>query len=197
MESEWRPLSNDVPMERVRVAVHAKDSVTRWGIAGYLRLRPEVQVLAEHSAGQAEVVLVAAGGAGMLAELRVAAQRTSACVVLITDDLRAHDLPSAMEHRVVAVLSRADLTCESLVSTVLAAHEGRAELPAALAMSGLAERELDMLRLFAEGWTTAEVAKKLSYSERTVKSMVQNVLSRFQLRNRTHAVAFAIRSGAI
>lgn len=184
-------------MERVRVAVHAKDSVTRWGIAGHLRLRPEVQVLPEHSPSQAQVVLVAAGGPGLMSELRLVTGRTSACIVLITDDLRAHELPRAMDHRVVAILSRADLTCDRLVSTVLAAFEGRAELPVGLAMSGLAERELDMLRLFAEGWTTAEVAKKLSYSERTVKSMVQNVLSRFQLRNRTHAVAFAIRSGAI
>lgn len=182
-------------MQRVRVAVHARDSVTRWGIAGYLRLRPEVQVLPEHSLGHAQVVLVAAQGAGLTAELRLVAQRTDACVVLITDDLRAHELPRAIDHRVVAILPRADLTCEGLVSTVLAAFEGRAELPAA--MSGMAERELDMLRLFAEGWTTAEVAKKLSYSERTVKSMVQQVLTRFQLRNRTHAVAFAIRSGAI
>ncbi|KJK50616.1 hypothetical protein UK23_10235 [Lentzea aerocolonigenes] len=181
-------------MERVRVAVHAKDSVTRWGIAGYLRLRPEVQVLPEHSLSNAQVVLVATEGAGLTAELRIVAQRTSACVVLITDDLRAQELPRAIDHRVVAILPRRDLTCEGLVSTVLAAFEGRSELPA---MAGLAERELDMLRLFAEGWTTAEVAKKLSYSERTVKSMVQQVLTRFQLRNRTHAVAFAIRSGAI
>ncbi|MET8765242.1 LuxR C-terminal-related transcriptional regulator [Lentzea sp. NPDC004782] len=184
-------------MERVRVAVHAKDSVTRWGIAGYLRLRPEVQVLAEHSSRHAQVVLVAAGGAGLTAELRVIAQRTAARVVLITDDLRAQDLPRVIDHRVVAVLPRADLTCESLVSTVLAAHEGRVELPAGLAAAELAERELDVLRLFSEGWTTAEVARKLSYSERTVKSVVQQVLTRYQLRNRTHAVAFAIRSGVI
>ena len=67
----------------------------------------------------------------------------------------------------------------------------------ACVLAVLTEREVDMLRLFSEGWTTAEVAKKLSYSERTVKSVVQNVLVRFQLRNRTHAVAFAIRSGLI
>ncbi|MFS8099070.1 LuxR C-terminal-related transcriptional regulator [Lentzea alba] len=184
-------------MERVRVAIYAKDAVTRWGLAGYLRIRPEFQLLAETAFSQAQVVLVASGGPGLLAELRTVAQRTTACTVLVTDDLRAHELSRAIEHRVVAVLSRAELTCDSLVSTVLAAHEGRAELPSRFTMTGMADREMDMLRLFAEGWTTAEVARKLSYSERTVKSMVQNVLVRFQLRNRTHAVAFAIRSGAI
>jgi DNA-binding NarL/FixJ family response regulator len=184
-------------MERVRVAIHAKDSVTRWGLAGYLRLRPEVQVLAEHALSHAEVVLVAADGAGLAAELQLISRRTPACAVLVTDDIRAHELPRALEHRVVAVLPRADLTCESLVAAVLAAYEGRASMPLSLGMFGMAEREIDMLRLFADGWTTAEVAKKLSYSERTVKSMVQKVLTRFQLRNRTHAVAFAIRCGAI
>lgn len=197
MESEWRGPSDTSDMERVRVAIHAKDSVIRWGLAGYLRLRPEFQVVAEHALNQADVVLVAADGAGLAAELRLTAQRTSACAVLVTDDVRAHELPRALEHRVVAVLPRAELTCESLVATVLAAYEGRASMPLTLGMSGMAEREIDMLRLFADGWTTAEVAKKLSYSERTVKSMVQNVLTRFQLRNRTHAVAFAIRSGTI
>lgn len=184
-------------MERVRVAIHAKDQVTRWGLASHLRLRPEVEVLAEHAVAQAQVVLCAAEGPGLMAELRAAGQRTSASVVLITDDLRGHELPRAMDHRVVAVLPRAGLTREQLVSAVLSAHAGRIELPVGLAMAGLSERELDMLRLFAEGWTTAEVARKLSYSERTVKSVVQGVLTRFQLRNRTHAVAFAIRAGAV
>jgi DNA-binding CsgD family transcriptional regulator len=58
-------------------------------------------------------------------------------------------------------------------------------------------RELDVLRLAGEGLTTVEIAERLGCSERTVKMALQAVLERFGLRNRTHAVAYAIRAGLI
>jgi DNA-binding NarL/FixJ family response regulator len=58
-------------------------------------------------------------------------------------------------------------------------------------------RELDVLTLVAEGLSTREIAKKLCYSERTIKNILQDVTMRLSLRNRTHAVAFAIRAGWI
>ena len=54
-----------------------------------------------------------------------------------------------------------------------------------------------MLTLLADGHDTAEVGRRLFYSERTVKNVVHDVTSRFDLRNRTHAVAYAIREGYI
>jgi DNA-binding CsgD family transcriptional regulator len=61
----------------------------------------------------------------------------------------------------------------------------------------LSPREAAVLRLLAEGYTTAEVAAELAYGERSVKNIVHNVTARFQLRNRCHAVAHAIRNGWI
>ena len=52
-------------------------------------------------------------------------------------------------------------------------------------------------RLLAEGFDTAEVGERLFYSERTVKNIIHDVTSRLELRNRTHAVAYAIREGLI
>ncbi len=54
-----------------------------------------------------------------------------------------------------------------------------------------------MLRLMADGMDTAEIAQKLCYSERTVKNVIYGVTSRLNLRNRPHAVAYAMRAGAI
>jgi len=54
-----------------------------------------------------------------------------------------------------------------------------------------------VLRLVAEGWDTAQIATKLSYSERTVKNVLHDVTTRLQLRNRSHAVAYAMREGLI
>jgi DNA-binding NarL/FixJ family response regulator len=69
--------------------------------------------------------------------------------------------------------------------------------PKGLAEPLLAPRERDVLRLLAEGLDTAAIAERLSYSERTVKNIVQAVLSRLSLRNRAHAVAYAMRVGVI
>jgi DNA-binding NarL/FixJ family response regulator len=54
-----------------------------------------------------------------------------------------------------------------------------------------------VLRLLADGCDTAEVGRRLFYSERTVKNIIHDVTSRLELRNRVHAVAYAIREGLI
>ena len=69
--------------------------------------------------------------------------------------------------------------------------------PRGLTFSGLTERETAVLRLLAEGLDTAEVGRRLFYSERTVKNIIHDVTSRLELRNRAHAVAYAIREGLI
>lgn len=61
----------------------------------------------------------------------------------------------------------------------------------------LTERETEVLRLAAEGFSTAEIARKLAYAEKTIKVALQNVTVRLQLRNRVHAVAYAVRNGLI
>jgi DNA-binding NarL/FixJ family response regulator len=49
----------------------------------------------------------------------------------------------------------------------------------------------------AEGLDTAEIATRLSYSQRTIKTVLHDVTTRLQLRNRSHAVAYALREGLI
>ena len=69
--------------------------------------------------------------------------------------------------------------------------------PRGLTFAGLAQREIDVLRLVADGYDTAEIADQLAYSERTVKNVLHDITSRMQLRNRSQAVAYAIREGLI
>lgn len=58
--------------------------------------------------------------------------------------------------------------------------------------NGITDRERKVLVLVASGFTTAEVAEKIGYSERTVKFDLKNFRDRHGLRNTTHAVAYAI-----
>ena len=69
--------------------------------------------------------------------------------------------------------------------------------PRGLAFSGLTPRETEVLRLVAEGHDTSEIASRMCYSERTVKNVLHDLTTRLQLRNRAHAVAYAMREGLI
>jgi DNA-binding NarL/FixJ family response regulator len=69
--------------------------------------------------------------------------------------------------------------------------------PHGYSFSGLTERERTVLQLLADGLSTREVALKLCYSERTIKTVIQDLTMRLQLRNRTQAVAYALRQGWI
>lgn len=207
-------------MERVRVVADAVDPITSIGMFSALRARADIEVLPDVRLPQAHVFVLAADvvTSEVIARLRHVASCGPARTVLVTNQFAQHHLMHAIEYGLSTVLCRATVTPEKLASTVVSTWRGKSEFPSellsgllcqverlqrdvlkprGLTASGLSEREIDMLRLLAEGWDTKEIARKLSYSERTVKSMVQTVVGRFQLRNRTHAVAYAMRAGMI
>jgi DNA-binding NarL/FixJ family response regulator len=69
--------------------------------------------------------------------------------------------------------------------------------PAPVAVRRLTPRELEILRLIAWGQSNAEIAEALSVCEATVRSHVHHLLARLELRDHTHAVAFAYQSGLV
>ena len=73
----------------------------------------------------------------------------------------------------------------------------RVPSPMTTSLSPLTVREQEVLRLVADGHPTREVAKRLSYSERTVKNVIHDVVTKFNARSRSQAVAAAVREGLI
>jgi DNA-binding CsgD family transcriptional regulator len=61
----------------------------------------------------------------------------------------------------------------------------------------LSPRELEVLGLVAEGYTSKEIGLTLHVAEETVKSHVTSVLARLDARNRAHAVALALRANVL
>ena len=59
----------------------------------------------------------------------------------------------------------------------------------------LTEREVEILKLVAQGLPNQEIAEKLVISERTVRTHVTNILSKLHLANRTQAALYALREG--
>lgn len=210
------------PASLVSVAVIATDPLTSEGAAAYLRACPQVDLIPPHEAGRAEVVLVMATTVTeeTMALLRQVAERAenSQKIVLVGDGIREPQLLSAVTCGLVSVLPRRDATFSRIAAAVLDASKGVGEMPgvavgwlaqqlrsiqqdvlapAGLTAAGVQSREIDVLRLLADGLDTAQIAAELNYSERTVKNIIHNLLIRLNLRNRSHAVAYALRSGLL
>ena len=202
-------------MERVRVVLQASDPVSHAGLASFLRSSPELALLNARDRGQAKVLVFACGQLtpDVVAMLRRSAAEAGLPVVLVINEISESELLIAVECRTVAILPRAAVTGDRLVHSVLAAAAGGGVMPPnlvgellkhverlqreVLAPSGLTPREIDVLRLMADGLDTNEIAGELCYSERTVKGVIYGVTHRLKLRNRSHAVAYALRAGMI
>jgi DNA-binding NarL/FixJ family response regulator len=204
---------------RPSVAVQATDPISEAGVRSQLRHRSEIR-LDQAADDTAVVVLVVADtlDEATVTRLRSLQRTARSRVVLVCTTLNDDDLILAIECGVVAVLRRSEASSDRLVSCIRAAAAGEGSLPpdllgrllgqvgqlqrtlldpAGIGMRKLAPREIDVLRLVADGYDTGEIAVKLAYSERTVKNVLHDVTTRLQLRNRSHAVAFALREGLI
>jgi len=211
-------------VQQIRVALQASDPLSHAGISSLLRSAPEIVLHSGPigvSGSPAPTVLIlccARLTAEVVANLRRAAAATGAPAVLITEEISEAELLTAVECQVVAILPRAAVTAERLVHSVRAAATGGGVMPPNLVgellkhierlqrevltpnglnSSGLTPREVDVLRLMADGMDTNEIAGQLCYSERTVKNVIYGVTQRLKLRNRSHAVAYALRTGMI
>ncbi|MBD5785774.1 response regulator transcription factor [Cellulosimicrobium terreum] len=208
-------------MERVTVSVSAQDLISEAGVVSALRPRPEVRVLGHgEDLRDAQVAVVVADQLDddALRLVRTVQRNGGGKSVLVAGRLDEKDVVAAVEAGVVGMVRRCEATPDRLVTVIQGASGGEGNLPPDLlgkllgqvgalqrqvlaprgiAFTGLAIREVEVLRLIADGCDTAEVARHLAYSERTVKNVLHDVTSRLQLRNRVHAVAYALREGLI
>jgi DNA-binding NarL/FixJ family response regulator len=206
--------------ERTSVYVYARDTVTQTGIMSALRGQPEVRVMPEGEVDAADVALVAVEEIDEEA-LRVirALQRNGVPrVVLVVTKADEAGLLAAVEAGICGLVRRSEATTGSLLHAIRSAANGDGSLPPdlvgtllgamgrlqrnvldprGLTFTALTKREVEVLRLVADGMDTSEVARQLSYSERTIKNVIHDVMMRLNLRNRTHAVAYALRQGLI
>ncbi|MEV7046411.1 LuxR C-terminal-related transcriptional regulator [Amycolatopsis sp. NPDC051061] len=192
-------------MIRVRVALLASDPIMLAGLSVLLGAEPRLSVLPAGPHDEAEVFVYATGRADhrTLESLRTHSDRLTAPVVVIAGKYVGKDLRDLAACGVVTVLPHEAVG--SLGDAVLAAARNDREVSLdpydvlADAKNSLSfdSREIEIVRLLAEGRTTGAISLELSYSERTVKNQIQIMTSRLGLRNRYQLVACLVRSGVI
>jgi DNA-binding NarL/FixJ family response regulator len=205
---------------RIPVFVFGEDPISQAGVATQLRGRPEVLVVDGTDIDSAEVAVVIVDQMGDSCARTVHAVQRGGCprIVLVVSELDDAGLLVAVETGVSGLLRRREATPERLAAAVTSAASGDGTLapdllgrlmaqmsrlqrevlaPRGIGPAGLTERERDVLRLLADGLDTAEIANQLAYSERTIKNIIHDLTTRLNLRNRSHAVAYAVKSGLI
>ena len=141
------------------------------------------------------------------------AEAASARVLVCTSECTQDAVLAAIQAGAVGFLRKDTLTPESLSDAVRAAGSGtgvvapdllgallRSISPDTLELkpaSRLNDREQQVLTLIADGLPTREVAEQLCYSERTVKNVLHDVVTKLNARSRSQAVAYAVREGLI
>lgn len=207
-------------MERLRVAVRAHDPISEAGVMSCLATHPDVLALPSSEARQPDVAVTTADRLTprVLFRLRHDVGTAPAPTVLVTSELAEDDLLAVIECRVVVVLPLDAVTPNSLVRSVLTAASGGALMPPKLVgalvdkvrllqqdvlgpqglnAAGIVPREVDVLRLIADGFDTRAIADKLGYAERTVTNVVHELIGKLGARNRCHAVARGLQVGVI
>jgi DNA-binding NarL/FixJ family response regulator len=195
-------------------------TIYRRGLVACLELMAEVDSVAHAGSVReawedpgllaADLVILDTAAPGGPEFIGAAQEAAEAGVLVCASECGDADVIAAMQAGAVGFLRKETLTADSLGDAVRAAASGSRvvtpdlldrlvaglqvdERPAAR----LTDREQQVLALIAEGHPTREVALQLSYSERTVKNVLHDVVTKLNARSGSQAVAFAVREGLI
>lgn len=213
-------------MTVIRVLIVDDHPMLRRGLRDLLSAYQDIEVVGEAEDGAAAVQAVIAvlpdvivldvqlpGPDGVEVAYHLRGQAPNTKIIILTAFASDEYVLGALRAGVHAYLLK-NTSDETVVDTIRQVHRGKYLLsptlmntvlqqfePMAKAYtrhhSGLSEEELGMLGLIAQGATTKEIGEHMSWSERTVKRKVEDVMVRLGAKNRAEAVAQVIKKGLI
>jgi NarL family two-component system response regulator LiaR len=199
-------------------------SIVRQGVRAFLDAQPGMRVVGEAASGEEALKLIpdvvphvvlmdllmpGMGGVEAIRQIKQISPRTQ--IVVLTSYSEDENVFPALRAGALSYTLK-DIRLEELVDIVRRAAVGEAILHPHIAarliqevretkrsvpasFAHLTERELDVLRLLAEGRSNAAIAEKLVVSEQTVKGHISNILSKLHMADRTQAAVFAWQEG--
>ncbi|HKP53173.1 MAG TPA: response regulator transcription factor [Chloroflexia bacterium] len=205
----------------IRVLVADDHSVVRKGLRTFLSLHSELEIIGEAADGEEAVAMARQLKPDVvLMDIKMPKMDGIAATEIIRRELPDTEviaLTSVLEDASVVGAVRAgaigyllkDTEADELCRAIEAAAAGQVQLsPQAAARlmrevrapetpEALSERETEVLRLLAQGYSNKEVAQALSLSEKTVKTHVSNILGKLDVPSRTQAALYAVRIGLV
>lgn len=210
--------------DKITVIIVDDHAIVRQGVRAYLALQPDMDVIGEADNGEVAVYLVnelipdvllvdlvmpGIDGVEVTRRVKHLSPRT-AIIVLTSYHEDEHIFPALRAGALSYVLK--DVNPEELVDIVRKAARGESVLHPRIASRvvqeirggrrdtpnpflELSEREIEVLRLIADGQSNASIAARLSISEKTVKGHVSNILGKLHIVDRTQAAVFAWQQG--
>lgn len=205
----------------IRILLVDDHSVVRQGLRLFLKFEPELEVVGEASDGvealrlarelKPDVVLMdllmpVMDGIAATAVIRRELPETE--VLALTSVLEDASVVGAVRAGAIGYLLK-DTQAEALCQAIKAAAAGQVQLtPKAAARlmqavsapespEALTERETEVLRLLAQGYSNKQIARSLNNTEQTIKSHVSRILSKLGVQSRTQATLYAIRVGLV
>jgi DNA-binding NarL/FixJ family response regulator len=202
---------------RIRVLIADDHSVVREGLVSLIGRKPDMMVVGEAGNGREAVDLwkqhrpdvtlldlrmPELDGVGVIKEIR--AYDEAAHIIVLTTFDGDEDIYRAIKAGAKGYLLK-DVAREALMDCIRKVHQGETCVPPALAaklaerVSGetLSAREIEVLKLVAQGRSNKEIGTSLFISEGTVKSHVKGIFAKLDVISRTEAVASATRRGLI
>jgi len=210
--------------EQITILITDDHALVRNGVRMFLELQPDLLVLGEADSGEeavrmaADLVpdvvlmdLVMAGMGGVEATRRVKQVSPHSQIIVLTSYHEDEYIFPALRAGALSYVLK-DVGPEELADTVRKAARGESVLHPRVAarvvqeirgarsatpnlFTDLSDRELEVLRLIADGQSNAAIAEKLIISEKTVKGHVSNILGKLHMLDRTQAAAYAWQQG--
>jgi two-component system, NarL family, response regulator LiaR len=207
----------------IRVLIADDHAVVREGIRAFLTTKPGMAVVGEASNGaeaveaalrlQPDVILMdllmpEVDGISAIRQIRAA--QPDARVLVLTSFATDDQVFPAIKAGALGYLLK-DSGPADLIQAIQQVHRGESSLHPAIARKvlqmlsqptpqppttdPLTEREVDVLRLIAQGRSNGEIATTLKVSEGTVRTHVSSILAKLHLASRTQAALYALREG--
>ncbi len=212
--------------EKISLLITDDHALVRQGIRAFLELQPDLTVIGEADSGEAAVRmaaelvpdvvlmdLVMPGIGGVEATRQVKQVSPHSQIIVLTSYHEDEYIFPALRAGALSYVLK-DVGPDELADAVRKAARGESVLHPRIAsrvvqelrgtrrdtpnlFTDLSDRELEVLRLIADGLSNAEIASKLVISEKTVKGHVSNILSKLHMLDRTQAAVFAWQQGLV
>ena len=210
-------------MDSIRILIADDHAIVREGQRALIETEPGMEVVGEAADGveavhmartlQPDVILLdllmpRMGGVEAIQEIK--AHSAEARILVLTSFAEDEKVYAAIRAGALGYLLK-DASPQEILAAIREVHRGEPSMPPVIAHKLMAElqrtstmpptedplteRELEILRLVAQGLPNLEIAERFVISERTVRTHVSNILGKLHLANRTQAALYALREG--